>query len=167
MKIRTHILVLVIAAVLPILGFSAIMMRNSWRREEATIQEGLLKGVRAMSLALDRQLDGDVRSLQVLADSPALRSGDLRAFYNQAARILPLQRTWFNIILSNPDSGRQLINLRYSFGADLHETALDSKTLVAVTQSDRPFITPLARGKSSGLSRIGVMIPVKTPDARS
>jgi PAS domain S-box-containing protein len=164
MKIRTHILILVVTAVLPIFAFAVIAMVTSWRREEATIQESLFKGARAMSLALDRELSGDIRSLQILAESPALEAGDLRGFYEQAGRVLSAQTSWSNIVLTDAGGGRQMLNLRYSFGQALPENELDPEIMAAIASSRGPFIAPL--GKSIGEHRTAVLLPVKSTGNR-
>src|SRR5438445_211420 len=65
MKIRSHLLILVVAAVLPIVAFSAIMTVVFWREQRHAFEQRYLDRVRAMAIALDRELDGSIRSLQV------------------------------------------------------------------------------------------------------
>src|ERR671938_491606 len=117
MKIRSHLLLLVIAAVLPIVVFSAIMTIVFWREQRHAFEQRFLERARAMAIALDRELDGSIKSLRVLADSPHLQSGDLESFYEQLQKILSLQTTWRNLILADAVKGSQVINLRRPYGA--------------------------------------------------
>src|SRR2546428_13728736 len=111
MKIRSHLLILVVAAVLPIVAFSAIMTVVFWREQRHAFEQRYLDRVRAMAIALDRELDGSIRSLQVMSESPYLKSGNLRSFYQHAQRTLAMQTAWANIILADAETGRQVINL--------------------------------------------------------
>ncbi len=75
MKLRTHLVVLVLAAVLPLLAFSAVMGTIFWHQQRAAYDERHLERVRALAMALDRELEGHARALHVLAQSAALQSG--------------------------------------------------------------------------------------------
>jgi PAS domain S-box-containing protein len=162
MKIRSHLLVLILGAVLPLLAFSATMTAVFWREQRHALAQRYLERVRAMTIALDRELDGNIRSLQMLAESHYLQSGDLRGFYEHAARSRTAQSTWVNIILDDLASGRQLLNLRVPFGAPLPETTPDKASLATAVKSGRPFVAPLLRGRVSGQYRTAVVVPVKT-----
>ena len=88
MKIRSHLLILVLSTLLPILALSVIISVIFWREQRWALEQRYLERVRAISVALDRELEGYIRALQILAESPALQAGDLRSFYDQAVRVL-------------------------------------------------------------------------------
>lgn len=69
MKIRSHLLLLVLGAVVPVLAFSTVMTVVSWREQRHALEQRYLGRARAMAMALNRDLDGTIRSLQVLAAS--------------------------------------------------------------------------------------------------
>jgi sensor domain CHASE-containing protein len=85
MKIRSHLLIFILGAVLPILAFSAVMTTVFWREQRQSLEQRFLDRVRGMTIALDREIDGNIRSLQMLAESPHLQSNDLLSFYEQIA----------------------------------------------------------------------------------
>lgn len=165
MKIRSHLIVLVLGAVLPVLAFSAVMTAVFWREQRIAFEERFLDRVRAMSIALDRELDGSIRALEVLAQSPYLQSGDLRRFYDYAVRVRATQPTWANINLVDAASGRQVINLRRPFGAKLPEMGMAKATLLSLTESGRPFVTSLSKGPVTGEYATRIMVPVKSDGA--
>src|ERR1700740_3455780 len=74
MKIRSHLLLLVLGVVVPILAFSTVMTVVFWREQRHALEQRYLDRARAMAIALDRELDGTIRALQVLAASPALQA---------------------------------------------------------------------------------------------
>jgi PAS domain S-box-containing protein len=166
MKIRSHLLIFILGAVLPILAFSAVMTAVFWREQREALEQRFLDRVRGMTIALDREIDGNIRSLQMLAESPHLQSNDLLSFYEQIARALSTQSTWANIILNDPASGRQVINLRFPFGAPLPETTLNKSALAAVVQSGKPFVAPILKGRVSGSYTTTIVVPAKSSSGR-
>jgi signal transduction histidine kinase/ActR/RegA family two-component response regulator len=156
MKIRSHLLILVLTSVLPIVVFSAIMTLVFWREQRQAFEQRYLDRVRAMSIALDRELDGTIRSLQVLSESPHLKAGDLLSFYEQAQRTLSMQSAWTNIILIDAERARQIINLRRPYGAPLPEA--DKESLAAVLRAGQPFVPPLSKGPVSGEWATRIMV---------
>ena len=160
MKIRSHLLLLVLAAVLPIVVFSTIMTVVFWREQRQAFEQRFLDRARAMALALDRELDGSIRSLQVLADSPHLQSGDMESFYEQLQKTLALQITWSNLILADAVKARQLINLRRPYGAPL--PLIDKDTVGSVWKSGRPYVPPLLEGPVSGDWATRILVPIKS-----
>jgi PAS domain S-box-containing protein len=166
MRIRSHLLFLVLGTILPILAFSAAMTAVFWREQHQALEQRFLDRVRGMTIALDREIDGNIRSLQMLAESPHLQSNDLLSFHEQIVRALSTQSTWANIILSDPASGRQVINLRYPFGKPLPETTLDKSALASVVKSGRPFVPPISKGRIGGNYMTTIVVPAKTGSGR-
>jgi CheY-like chemotaxis protein len=64
MKIRSHLLIFILGAVLPILGFSAIMTAVFWREQREALGQRFLDRVRGMTIGLDPEIDGNIRSLR-------------------------------------------------------------------------------------------------------
>src|SRR6185503_10676662 len=126
MKLRSHLVVLVLAAVLPVLAFSAVMGVVFWRQQRAAYDQRYLERVRALAIALDRELDGHVRALQVLSESVPLQAGDYAAFYEQARRVKAQQPAWATVSLTDP-TGAMIFNLRRPFGTPLPRTGLDDE----------------------------------------
>jgi PAS domain S-box-containing protein len=163
MRIRSHLVVLVLGAVLPVLAFSAVMTAIFWNQQRTAFDQRFLDRVRGMTIALDRDLDGHIRALEVLSESSALRSGNLRGFYERAARVRERQKMWSNIILLDAASGKQLVNLRRPFGAELPQST-DQSTLAAIIQSERPHVSGLSKGPLSGEYATRVLVPVQLED---
>src|ERR1044071_2417969 len=160
MKIRSHLLVLVLAAVLPIVAFSTIMTVVFWREQRHAFEQRFLERARAMAIALDRELDGSIKALQFLADSPHLQSGDLESFYEQLQKTLALQTACRNLILVDAVKGRQLINLRRPYGAPL--PLIDKDTVAGVWAKGEPYLPPFSKGPVSAEWATRIMVPVKS-----
>jgi signal transduction histidine kinase len=167
MKIRSHLLILVLSTLLPILALSVIISIIFWREQRWALEQRYLERVRAISVALDRELEGHIRALQIFAESPALKTGDFRSFYDQAVRVRERQHNWVNLIVNDPRSGRQVLNLRRPFDAPPVETTADPATLERVVTSGRALITPIMKGRVSGEYATTVIVPAKTDNGQN
>ena len=76
MKLRSHLLILVLGAVVPVLVFSAVMVVMFWRLQRDAFEKRYLERVRAMSIALDHELHAHIRMRQVLDESRYLTGND-------------------------------------------------------------------------------------------
>ena len=160
MKLRTHLVLLVLGAVLPLLAFSAIMGAIFWYQQQKVYDERFLERVRALAIALDRELDGHVRALQVLSQSIPLQTGDLKRFYEQAAQVRAEEGTWSTVVLAERD-GSQVLNLRRPWGTMLPRVSLDDGLIAAVFTTGRPAVSGLIRGSVSGVYTTNVVVPVR------
>ena len=98
-------LVLTIVAPLTILG--GIGIERAWGRQLANFNRQNLATARAISVAVDQEVQGTTAALYVLGELHALDAPDLPAFESLAGRLLPYQHTWSAIMLSDAD-GRLL-----------------------------------------------------------
>jgi len=153
----------VLGAVLPVLAFSAVMAVMFWRQQRDAFEKRYLERVRAMSIALDRELQGHIRMLQVLSQSDYLAAGDMRGFYEQARRVQAQQSDWSTVALMDV-TGVPVFNLRRPFGAPLPVSALDAALLARVATSGRPAVSPLVKGSVTGVYT-AVIVPVTTRGA--
>src|SRR5947207_1153970 len=151
---------LVLAAVLPLLAFSAVMGVVFWRQQRAAYDERHLERVRALAMALDRELEGHARALQVLALSTALKNGDLHAFYERAQRVRAEQSVWDAVILTDT-TGAQVINTRRPFGVPLPRTAIGDALVAQAVTTGRPTVSPLVKGALTGQYTTAVVVPIR------
>lgn len=98
MKFRSYLIALVIVALLPLVIFAFATVVVSEREERFKLNRGLVDTARALSLAVDRELEASIRSLQVLATSEHLQSGNLKEFYEQAGTVMKFQSVWDTIL---------------------------------------------------------------------
>lgn len=118
MRIKRRLVVLTLCALLPMVAFSVAMVSVHSHNEAATQDRGLLETVRALRLALDREIASAIAMLQALAASSALGRGDLREFYAEAQRVNGQNEHWVTMTLVDP-GGQQVVNLRVPFGSPL------------------------------------------------
>ena len=119
MKLRSYLILLVVAVVLPVVIFACVMTYLSYQQQRANLAHGMIERARAISAALDREFLVTIQSLKVLAASTHLDKGQLSEFYgDMKGALAAYSRAWQNLTLTD-SSGRQLINLRRPFGSSL------------------------------------------------
>jgi signal transduction histidine kinase/CheY-like chemotaxis protein len=166
MKLRSHLLILVLGAVVPVLAFSAVMVVMFWRQQRDAFEKRYLERVRAMSIALDRELQAHIRMLQVLDESRYLTGNDLAGFYEQSRRVHTEHKDWRTVALMDP-GGAQLFDLRRPFGSMLPRSALDPALLARVASSGRPAVSPLFKSAVDGAYTTAVIVPITASEGET
>src|SRR5687768_1560758 len=116
MRIRSRLLLLVSAVLLPALVVSGVGLHYVYREEQALNRASLREAARALALALDRDMAMREAALRALAAAPNLAEGNLQRFYLHASAVA--KHSDAAIILSDLE-GRQLVNTRLPLGARL------------------------------------------------
>jgi signal transduction histidine kinase len=160
MKLRTNLIALVLAAVVPIVVFATIVVVLVWRNDRAAAEARLRNTARALALAVDREVLSTVTTLQVLAGSEQLDRPDLAAFHAVVRRALETQRNngWATILLTSRE-GAPLVNAARPFGAPLPPT-LTPEELAAVAATGRPAVSDLLIGTALERPVVSVRVPV-------
>jgi signal transduction histidine kinase len=159
MKLRSHLILLVVGAVLPVMTFAGLMVYVSYQRQQENLAQGMIERARAISAALDREFLISIQSLKVLGASTRLDKGQLAEFYgDMQAALTAYSRAWQNLTLVDA-AGQQLINLRRPFGSPLPRTA-NPEAIERVRQSGEAAIADLSSGPITGAPAMVVHVPV-------
>ena len=110
MPLRRHLITLVVVAVVPMLLFAFVMTALFGRLERRTTERGLQDVGRALTLAVDREIETSLRSLEALAASPQLDTGDVRSFYDHVQRVVPWQPRWRAVLLADAKGAIELVS---------------------------------------------------------
>jgi signal transduction histidine kinase len=162
MKLRSHLTALVLAVLVPMVMFAAIVMFLLGQRQRAAAERGGVETARALMNAVDEKLRGTVTTLQALATAKSLAADDLRAFRGDMLRVLASQPDWRDVILLGPDA-RVLVDTLRPFGtppmpasepASVHEAAATRK----------PVVGHVAPGRITGQHAVPVRVPVVRGD---
>jgi signal transduction histidine kinase len=116
MRIRSRLLLLVSAVLVPALVGAGIGLAYIYKEEREFNHASMQGTARALALALDRDMSRRRAVLQTLALSPLLEQNELERFYGYAAELA--NQSGSAIILSDLE-GRQLLNTRLPYGARL------------------------------------------------
>jgi signal transduction histidine kinase/CheY-like chemotaxis protein len=157
MKLRSHLLLLTLGTLLPMLLFALIAVGLLAERERTIQQRSGKEFTHALITAVDAELDRSIATLQALAASPYLDNDALRAFHADAVRVLPTQRGWSTVTLATP-KGDPLLDAKLEYGAALPAAEPDGSE--AVARTGKPAVLPLMRDSASGVYRYKAAVPV-------
>jgi signal transduction histidine kinase/CheY-like chemotaxis protein len=116
MRIRSRLLLLVCAVLLPAIIGAGIGLTYIYREEQDFIRASMQETARALALALDREMARRQALLGAMADAPSLQLEQLERFYGFAAKVANDNDS--AIILSDLQ-GRQMLNTRLPYGTEL------------------------------------------------
>ncbi len=145
LSLRTHLLLVVLAAMVPLLVFFVVSVALIARDERATFQRGATERTLALVTAIDTELRRASAALEVLGASADLDAGDLAAFRVDAERVLARRPEWVTLNLRRPD-GRPLLDLLRPTAVVVDgepEPRLDRKSFETAVHSARPTIGAL------------------------
>src|SRR5687767_5008666 len=157
-SLRAHLIALVLLALVPVLVFSAWLVALQARSERAAVENGLRETSRALAVAVDREVDGWITTLQALAVARNLEERDLTRFHSQATSLLPTRPGWLAILLLDPE-GRQLMNTLRPVGAVLPFSG-DRESFREVIRTRRPAVGNMLMSRVTGDRIVGVGVPV-------
>ena len=117
MRLRSHLVVLVLAAIIPLLIFTVIVVGRELQNDRDILSVGMQNTVRALSLAADREVQTSLAVLETLAASPSLESGDLKGFHELCVRAIAGRKDAWIVLFDR--SGQQIVNSSRPFGSVL------------------------------------------------
>lgn len=157
--LRSHLTLLVLVSVVPLLIFAVIMAALLEKQQRASLERSFRDTARALAVAVDRELTSSILALEALATSQRLDTGDREPFYREARRVVATHPGWLTINLTDP-SGRQLLNLYEPFGASLPSIG-HLEDVRQTLNTGRPAISNLFVGLVLKVPTVGVTVPVK------
>ena len=111
LSIRARLLLLVFAAALPLLMFSAVLLHHAYDASAALLEANAVGDVRRLVLAVEAQAGRAQATVAALADSPLLDQEDLTGFERAAARALVVNGLEGVIAVTGADGSRLAPNL--------------------------------------------------------
>jgi PAS domain S-box-containing protein len=157
-RIRSHLVLLFLGILIPILAFSGVMLVLFNRQTREATEQGLVETARALSVAVDQQVLASLSVLRVLAASEHLQKGNVPEFERAARMALATQPAWQNIVLVGPDM-RQVINTWLPTGAPL-PLAGNPELVRVVFATASPMVSDLFIGRVLQRPVIHAAVPV-------
>jgi len=157
LRIRSYLTALVLSCLVPVCLSSIYLVHYSYRNRIALLDQDLLASANILSSALDRDLAIARASLEALATSPAIRSGDMATFHTQALSIL-MNFPESDIVMADA-TGQQVINSFRPFGSALPKRS-PLGTVSNIFETGRPRISDVFKGAVTGRYLIGIDVPV-------
>ena len=161
MTIRSHLVLLVCAALLPVLIFAAVLTGLFWLQQRSAFDEGYLERCRAMAIALDTEVSATIRVLESLALSADLDANHMDAFGSAVRLVLTSQSSWSTVALVEA-SGRQIFKLTPQ-SDELGPVDVETFNRVLVTRE--PALSGLVRTGEGRKFMTEIAVPVVRGDA--
>src|SRR5262245_50737972 len=158
MRLRSHLLLMTVATVTPVIVAAVIVVSLLVQRERATVENAAMDRVVAVMTAIDADLRGTMTTLLALAASSHLERGDLRAFHADLVRILKSQPDWLNVNLALP-SGARVADGMLPFDAALPPVG-ERRSFDLVVQNAAPIISDLSRADIQQSLSVAIRVPV-------
>ncbi|MBS0446427.1 MAG: response regulator [Proteobacteria bacterium] len=111
MRIKTLLLLLVLAVWLPAVLGLGLLARSTYGREAQDAREDVERVARDLNTLVERELDKRVVMARTLAASPALADGDLQRFHAEATLATRNTQDWAIVV----DRRRQQLNTQVPF----------------------------------------------------
>jgi len=99
--LRWVVVALTLSIVAPLGLLSAASLQRAWRRQRANIDRQNIQTARAISVAIDTEVETTTAALEVFGALHALDVPDLAAFENLARRLIVQQPDWSSIVLAD------------------------------------------------------------------
>ena len=156
LSLRRLLILLSAIGLLPLAALGLWSLHTASQYQQREQSRVLLDQARALSSAVDAELDGAIATLASLTRTPAMGAGDLRAFYDIARDQVAAQPEWLAIILSDA-SGKILFRTTTPYGEPAGQ-ATDPGSLRQLLAVQKPLVGHVARGQ-----RGRVAFPVRVP----
>lgn len=105
MRLRTLLALLVLTTLIPLGLFAGLMVGRLWQQQRANVERQNVETARAVSVAIDQEVESGRSALQVLAALDIFDAFDPARLSRLALRLMPAQPGWSAIMLVTP-SGR-------------------------------------------------------------
>jgi signal transduction histidine kinase len=162
LRARLRLLVLVILA--PLLALGLAVQYVEFEHDKAVASDRTLELARSVALQISRELEADVRALQVLAKAGRLRRGAIEAFRELAESTLSDRLEGANIMVVD-ENGQQLLNTALPPGTALPpRQALDNTREVFAT--GQPRVSDVYLGTIVKRPVVAIEVPVKDDAGR-
>jgi signal transduction histidine kinase/CheY-like chemotaxis protein len=163
MRIRTRLLILILAILVPAFVAAVLAVGYVYQEERRAQETSVKEAVRAFALLVDNELETKEGILRTLASSPALARGDFDTFYHHARQLAPTDET--TIVLTEPD-GRQLLNTRAVPGTPLPvRRASNIDGLMQRGGADRTLVSDLFMAPIGRRHDFAIQVPVRIDGA--
>jgi len=139
MKIRTQLLLLVAAALLPIVAFGVVVTLEFWDLQRDSYQQRFLERVRGLRLALDTDLNATMRTMESISRSQWLYDPP-EAVVANLQRIVRSQPSWSAIGVIDGNGATRASATKPGFA---HEVAADPRTVADAVARGAPVVSNL------------------------
>ena len=156
-SISTLLLGLMLSAVLPFVLFFAFLLSQLQISENAALERDVVISADAVKVAVQPALAEMVTTLNLVAPTEELVTGDFEAFHNRMVSALGDSG---NFILVVDENGQQLLNTRVEYGTELGRTS-NTAALEASLKLGSIYVSDVFEGRTSREWVFNVIMPLE------
>jgi two-component sensor histidine kinase len=149
----------VLAALVPLILFAGLWVRSELREDERDLQSYITERARALSARLDAEVQQQLSLLVAISGLPSLDGPDLATFHLAATRMADAIPELAVINLSDPATGRQLVNTALPPGTEVAAT-LPPDVLRRIAEARQPIIHTRYAGQGGIYDQHAVLLYV-------
>jgi PAS domain S-box-containing protein len=155
LSVRSYLLVMVLAILLPVGAFAGVLFWRDADSEIARSDQQLENDAHELALDVDRDLQGKMITLETLATANSMENRDYARFYDRATRVKDLAGV--DISLRGRD-GQQLANTRVPWGTPLPRNPYPDDEKAATT--GKPYVSNVVAGTVAGHPIYLISVPI-------
>lgn len=164
LSLRTRLVLLVVASVVPLLAFSLGQQYFEYQTELRQTGRERLALARSMSAGFERELQTGIAVLQVLAGSATLRTGDMETFRTELDAVAARSFPGSSIALLR-ENGQQLLSTAVPHGAPV-PARTDLYSVKTVFATGRPAVSALFESAAARRNAVSLDVPVRGAEGR-
>src|SRR5687768_679635 len=160
-SLRLRLLLVSAAGVLPLALACGLALLALVDHQKQRVTQSGIEITRALSIAVDGEIQRTFGALQALAADPRAQAADLAPYRAILERAVAARRDWTEVILHDA-RGQMVINTSVEAGRPLPAT-VETASLEQLIRSPQPMVGALRRG-AQGTWRFPVRVPVMDGD---
>ena len=164
LSVRLYVLLLVGAVLAPVLLLAGLLGQRLVASERAGFEADVTASAKSIAAVIERELTGLIETMEALAVSPPLASGDLQAFHQQAASLNGTLGV--ATFLRDPATGRQVLNSLIPWGQPLPTRSSLAPWDARLRSAAAPIVSDHFVGITGGSDRFAVAMPVRDAEQR-
>ena len=163
-SLRARVRLLVLVTIAPLLALGLAVQYSEYEHDKETASARTVELARSVALQVSRELEADMRALQVLAKAGRLRRGAIEAFRDLAESALTDRLEGANIMVVD-ENGQQLLNTALPPGTPLPPRQSLENTRQVFT-SGQPRVSDVYFGVIVKRPAVAIEVPVKDETGR-
>jgi PAS domain S-box-containing protein len=156
-RLGTILALLVLVTTVPLGLFAAHLIYTFWQQQQGLVNRQNIERARAVTAAIDQEVQSTVAQLRVLAALEPIETEDLQSFYGFASRMVDLLPGWEAVRLLDP-SLAVLMDTSVPFGRP--SAALEDGWARQVRDTKRVAVSTAARHPDTGQLYVSIGVPV-------
>ncbi|MDZ5459999.1 ATP-binding protein [Azohydromonas lata] len=157
MKLRSHVIVLVLLTMLPMLALTTGLIYWNARIQRQSVERGMQQTVAAMAYALDEELQVTIAALQALTVDAEEAGLTAQALQARVEAVCSRHPGWASVVLAK-DDGSTVIPLSRSSGPAIADDAW--RSAAHALDGGRPAVSEPYASKLPGTDATAIHVPV-------